>query len=435
MRDLLYTRQPVDIIRGLIGVAGLLGIAYALSNNRKKVNFTTVGWGLGLQFVLGVFLLKTNIGQAIFSGANSAVIALLGFSEKGSGFVFGNLINFSLDVKDVGGETVGQAVLGTAFFAFKVLPTILFVSALMSILYYLGVMQKIIVVVAKIMSKTMKTSGAESLSVSANIFVGQTEAPLVIAPYVATMTKSEFTAVMAGGFATVAGGVMAAYVGFLKESIPTIAGHLMTASIMSAPAALVMAKIIFPETEKSNTAGRVKLDVPITDTNIVDAAANGTMKGLELALNVGAMLIAFIALVAMVDGILGWSTGLVLAEPLTLQKILGTLFAPLAWLIGAPWADATTFGNLLGTKVIINEFVAYVDLGKAAFSSPKTAIIASYALCGFANVSSIGIQLGGIGPLAPKRKGDLAKVAVRALAAGALASFMTAAFAGMLVSY
>lgn len=425
----------MNIIRGIIGMAGLLGIAYLFSTNRKAIRPRTVAWGVGLQLVLGLFLLKTPAGGMVFDLANTAILALLGFADKGSGFVFGNLINMTLDVSSADGGIIGKAALGTAFFAFKVLPTILFFSALMSILYYLGVMQVIIELVARVMSRTMGTSGSESLSVAANIFVGQTEAPLVVRPYVSTMTKSELHAVMAGGFATVAGGVMAAYVGFLKDSVPNIAGHLMTASIMSAPAALVMSKIMFPETEKSKTAGCAKLKVPITDANLVDAAANGTLKGLELALNVGAMLIAFIALVACFDGILGWLSAFVLAEPLTLQKIFGFCFAPLAWIIGVPWADAAAFGNLLGTKIIINEFVAYVNLGGAAatFTSPKTAVIASYALCGFANISSIGIQIGGIGSIAHDRRKDLARLGVRALTAGALASFMTAAIAGMLL--
>jgi len=423
------------ILRGLIGLAGLMGIAYALSTNRKAIKGQTVAVGIALQVVLGVIVLKTPAGKALFRWANDVVLTLLSYSDKGSGFVFGNLINMTLPVHGADGTVLGAAAMGTAFFAFKVLPTILFFSALMSILYYLGVMQKIIQVFALLMSKSMKTSGGESLSVAANIFVGQTEAPLVVRPYISAMTKSELNAVMAGGFATVAGGVMAAYVGFLKDSIPDIAGHLMTASVMSAPAALVMAKIIYPETEKSKTEGKVKLSVPIEDANIVDAAANGTLKGLELALNVGAMLIAFMALIALCDGVLGWVSGLVMAEPLTLTTVLGWIGAPIAWLLGVPAADMVAFGRLLGTKIMVNEFVAYVDLGQtaASFSSPRSAIIASYALCGFANVSSIGIQLGGIGGIAQDRRAELAKIAWRALSAGALASFMTATIAGVLI--
>lgn len=423
------------LIRGLIGLAGLIGIAYAFSTNRKAVNLRTVAWGLGLQVVLGVLVLKTPLGRAFFEKANDIIIALLACSDRGSGFVFGALIDNSLLVSAADGSAVGSAALKTAFFAFKVLPTILFFSALMSILYYLGVMQKIIRVFAVVMSRTMQTSGGESLSIAANIFVGQTEAPLVVRPYVEKMTVSELCAVMAGGFATVAGGVLGAYVGFLKDIIPGIAGHLMTASVMSAPAALLMSKIIIPETEKSKTAGEVRLEVPVTDANIVDAAANGTLKGLELALNVGAMLIAFIALVALCDGLLGWLSGHLLAEPLTLRQLLGWVGAPMAWLLGVPAADAAAFGHLLGTKLMINEFVAYVDLAAAAkgFSSPRSAVIASYALCGFANVSSIGIQLGGIGGIAESRRHDLAKIAWRALIAGALASFMTATIAGVLI--
>lgn len=432
--------KPVDsivsILRGVFGMAVLLGIAYALSTNKKAVNFRTVGWGIGLQIMLGVALLNTEMGRRFFATANDAIITLLSYSDKGAWFIFGNLINKTpLAVTAAGKGTIGELVLGNAFFAFSVLPTIIFFSALMSILYYLGVMQLIIEGFARLMSKTMRTSGSESLSVAANIFVGQTEAPLVVRPYVGTMTKSELNAIMAGGFATVAGGVMAAYVGFLKEAIPTIAGHLLTASIMSAPAALVMAKIMFPETQKSKTEGHVKLSIPKTDANIVDAAANGTLKGLELALNVGAMLIAFIALIALLNGLLGFCTKWFMAEPLTLQAVFGFVFAPLAWVLGAPWADAAAFGNLLGTKIMVNEFVAYMDLGTAAktFTSKKTAIIASYALCGFANISSIGIQLGGIGGIAPERRHELAVIAWRALIAGALASFMTATIAGMLI--
>ncbi|PCI37573.1 MAG: NupC/NupG family nucleoside CNT transporter [Elusimicrobia bacterium] len=427
-----------DFIRAIIGVASLIGFGVLISSNRKKIKWETVAWGLGLQIVFGLFLLKTPWGLALFSKANDTVIALLGFSNEGAKFLFGPLIGFSsLPVAASDGSVIGAASIGMIF-AFRVLPTILFFSALMSIMYYLGVMQVIISVFAKLMSKTMKTSGAESLSVAANIFVGQTEAPLVVKPYINDMTKSELTAIMAGGFATVAGGVMAAYVGFLKDSIPNIAGHLMTASIMSAPAALAMAKIIYPETEKSKTAGTVKLAVPQNDANLVDAAANGTIQGLQLALNVGAMLIAFIALVAMLDGFLGWASLSLGAPPenmLTLKKIFGVVLWPVAWLLGVPSIDAGAFANLLGTKLMINEFVAYVELGEAAktFVHTKSAIIGSYALCGFANVSSIGIQLGGIGAIAEGRRGDLARVAWRALAAGACASFMTAALAGFLV--
>jgi CNT family concentrative nucleoside transporter len=428
----------MDFIRGLIGIAALIGFGVLISNNRKKIKWETVAWGIGLQLVFGLFLLKTPFGLALFNKANSAVIALLGFADKGSEFLFGPLIGFSkIPVTSAEGEALGAANLGMIF-AFRVLPTILFFSALMSILYYLGVMQVVISGFARLMNKTMKTSGAESLSVAANIFVGQTEAPLVVKPYVSDMTKSELNAIMAGGFATVAGGVMAAYVGFLKDAIPDIAGHLMTASIMSAPAALAMAKIIYPETEKSKTAGSVKLNVPKTDANLVDAAASGTIQGLHLALNVGAMLIAFIALVSMVDGLLGWGSGFFVSSPenaLTLKKVFGVVLWPVAWILGVPAVDATSFGNLLGTKLVINEFVAYVELGTAAksFVHEKSAIIGSYALCGFANVSSIGIQLGGIGAIAENRRHDLALIAWRALAAGACASFMTATIAGFLV--
>jgi len=329
-----------------------------------------------------------------------------------------------------------------------VLPTIIFFSSLMTILYYLGIMQRLVGVFAWVMRRTMRTSGSETLSAAANSFVGQTEAPLMIAPFIRTMTTSELMAVMTGGFATVAGGVLAAYVGLLKDVFPDIAGHLIAASVMSAPAALVIAKVMWPETERSQTAGEVALEIENPDVNVIDAAARGAYEGMKLALNVGAMLLAFIALIALTNALLGlpfelyndWAglEGTAAVEPLTLQQILGWIFWPFAFLIGVPVAECATVGTLLGEKLVLTEFIAYLHLYESlsegvAQLSPRTVVIASYALCGFANFGSIGIQLGGIGGIAPERRHDLARLGLRAMFGGMLASLMTAAVAGMLI--
>jgi CNT family concentrative nucleoside transporter len=323
-----------------------------------------------------------------------------------------------------------------ALFAFSVLPTIIFFSSLMTLLYYVGIMQFFVRIFARLMVRTMGTSGAESLSAAGNIFVGQTEAPLLVKPFVKTMTNSELHAVMTGGFATVAGGVMAAYVGLLVAFFPDIAGHLIAASVMSAPAALAISKIMYPETEESLTRGEVKLELERTDANAIDAAARGASEGLGLALNVGAMLLAFIALLALLNGLLGWVTGF-FGTPLTMQTILGWLGAPVAWLMGTPWKDAQAVGTLLGEKTALNEFVAYLHLANMLQGgedlSARSIVIATYALCGFANFSSIAIQIGGIGGLAPERRGDLSRMGLRAMIGGTLAAFMTACVVGILL--
>ena len=444
--------EPVSIFsrfQSLIGVPIMLGIAWLLSNDRKKIPWRVIGWGLGLQFIFALLVLKTKPGEWLFSKLNVLVMTLLGYSTEGARFIFGGLVDHVVPVGTPNpadpfaplvpmSDAAGAPVLaGTgAFFAFNVLPTIIFFSALMAVLYHLGVMQLMVKGMGWLMYRTMGTSGAESLSAAANIFVGQTEAPLVIKPYVDKMTMSELNAIMTGGFATVAGGVMAAYVGMLSGIFPDIAGHLIAASVMSAPAALVIAKIMWPEDGSPATAGEIRLDVPKQDINVVDAAARGAGEGLKLALNVGAMLLAFIALVAMANGILGAGSSLVgLENPITLEQILGVLFWPLAWAMGVPAAECAAVGELLGVKTILNEFVAYLKLAKMSDDlSRRSMIIVTYALCGFANLGSIGIQLGGIGGIAPTRRSDLARLGVRAMIAGTLAAFLTANIAGSLLS-
>jgi len=396
----------------ILGLFVMLGIAWALSTNRKAIRWRTVITGTALQFGFALLILKTSGGQYVFARATEVVTAFLDFTDAGASFIFGE----------------GFA---EHFFAFKVLPTIIFFSSFITILYYLGIIQWVVKGFAKVMMWVMGTSGAESLSASGNIFVGQTEAPLLIRPYVDTMTKSELMAVMTGGFATIAGGVLAAYVG-----MGVSAGHLIAASVMSAPAALVMAKMMFPETEESLTAGDVKLEVERPWANVIDAASEGAAAGLKLALNVGAMLLAFIALIAMINAVIGHVGGWFGFPDLTFELILGWLLRPLAWVMGVPWQEADKVGALLGIKTVVNEFVGYVrmeEMVKAGELSARSATIATYALCGFSNFSSIAIQIGGIGGIAPGRKQDLARLGLRAMVAGSLACFQTATIAGLLI--
>jgi CNT family concentrative nucleoside transporter len=395
-----------------LGMLVMLGIAWAMSTNRRAINWRTVATGTALQFAFAVLILRTRGGRAVFAAATDAVSAFLDFTDAGASFIFG--------------EGFGEH-----FFAFKVLPTIIFFSSFITVLYYLGWIQWVVKGFARVMMWLMGTSGAESLSASGNIFVGQTEAPLLIRPYVGTMTNSELMAVMTGGFATIAGGVLAAYVGM---GVP--AGHLIAASVMSAPAALVMAKLVFPETEESLTKGTVKIDPERPWANAIDAAAEGAGAGLQLALNVGAMLLAFIALIAMINAAIGGVAGWFGVEGLTLQAILGWVLRPLAFMMGVEWAEADKLGALLGIKTILNEFVGYAELQRmvaAGEVSERTQIIATYALCGFANFSSIAIQIGGIGGIAPERRQDLARLGLRAMVAGSLACFQTATIAGILL--
>lgn len=400
----------------LIGLIVMIAIAYGFSTSRRDIKWKTVLVGIGLQLFFALLILKTPYGRDVFEGAKDVFNAILGYTLEGSAFLFGDLTK--------------PAKMGWIF-ATMVLPTIIFMSSLMSILYHVGIMQKVVQWTAKIMMKTMGTSGAESLSAAANIFVGQTEAPLVIKPFVDTMTKSELMALMTGGMATVAGGVLAAYVGLGVD-----AGHLLAASVMSAPAALAIAKLMVPETEESLTKGSVNIDLPKTHANLIDAAAAGAGEGLTLALNVGAMLLAFIALVAMFNGILGLMGGWVGFPQLSFELIVGYLFAPFAFLMGIAWEDCVQVGVMLGKKTVLNEFVAYLDLQaaiQAGTISQRSITITTYALCGFANFSSIAIQLGGIGGIAPNRRQDLAKLGIRALVGGTLACFMTACIAGLLI--
>ena len=402
----------------LIGIAGilvLLCIALAMSNNRKAISWQLVAWGLGIQLLFAIIILKTPIGVPFFGAIDIGIKNLLSFSHAGSDFLF----------KSFRYGVVEDPLMN---FAFRILPTLIFFSSLIAVLYHVGIMQFIVKWIARVMQKSMGTSGSETLCVSGNIFVGQTEAPLLVRPFILKMTKSELMAVMVGGFATVAGGVMAMYVSILGD-IPGIAGHLLAASIMSAPAALVIAKIIYPETEASETFGDLKIALDKKDDNIMEALSRGATNGMKLAANVAAMLVAFVALIAMVNAILG-------LMDLSLQQILGWLFSPLAWVMGVPWNEAGIIGSLMGEKLVLTELIAYGDLAElmAANSiSDRSAIIASYALCGFANFASVGIQLGGIGGIAPERRKDLAKLGLKAMFGGALASWLTATIAGLLI--
>jgi len=426
---------------GLLGIATMLAIAVLLSYDRKKINWRLVATGLGLQAVFGLIVLKTSAGRAVFAAVGDAITRLLTFQEQGARFVFGNLVQSAVPVGTPGAggavdTSAGMVAQTGAFFAFNVLPTIIFFSALMSVLYYLGIMQKIVKGLAFLMQRTLGTSGAETLSASGNIFLGQTEAPLLIKPFVATMTQSELLTVMVGGFATVAGGVLAAYVGMLSGVFPGIAGHLLAASVMNAPAGLVLAKILMPETGVPVTKGSLELKVEQSEKSVIEAAANGAAQGLGLALNVAAMLMAFIALMALLNAILGWVGGLGGIPTLSLQSIFGTLLRPLAWVMGVPWGDTAYVGSLIGLKTTLNEFVAYAqfasDLNGNLAISPRSSIILTYALLGFANFSSIAIQIGGIGGLAPERRAEMAKFGLKAMIAGNLAAFISASLAGML---
>lgn len=401
---------------GFLGIVVILSIALIMSNNRKKINYRLVLWGLGLQMTFALFILKTPIGRPIFSFFDKIISKLISFSDAGGNFLFTSFIS------EVGFHSA------LVNFAFRALPTIIFFSSIIAVLYHFKIIQFIVGWIAKAMQKTMGTSGSETLSISANIFVGQTEAPLMVKPFIENMTKSELMAVMVGGFATVSGGVLAIYVQWLTD-IPGIAGHLLAASVMSAPAALVVAKIIYPETEVSQTIGGLSINLERESTNAMEALGNGATDGLKLAANVAAMLIAFISIIAMINYILGYANT-------SIDQILGFIFRPLAWTMGVPWDESEIMGMLMGKKIAFTELIAYGDLKKAIASneiSDRTAIIASYALCGFANFGSIGIQLGGIGGMAPSRKKDLSKLVTKAMIGGALASWLTATVAGILI--
>ncbi|MEY4065749.1 MAG: hypothetical protein RIR26_1957 [Pseudomonadota bacterium] len=416
---------------GILGILVMMAIAWLMSENRRAVPWKTVAVASGMQLALGILIagipawgVKGPL-HPLFTSANDAVVATLAYVERGSGFVFGPLIQ---------PEKIGEYIV-----AFKVLPTIIFFASLMAVLYHYGVMQKIVNALAWAMRRFLGISGAESLSTAGNIFLGQTEAPLLIKPYVNSMTRSEIMCVMVGGFANVAGGVLAAYVGMLSGLIPNIAGHLLTVSVMSAPATIVFAKIIVPETASAETQQHVRLSGPSIYTNGIDAAAQGALEGTHLAITVGGMLIAFIALMALFNGALGWlsdTTGLSgqLGSPLTLELLLGWIFAPFSWLLGVSREHMHFAGQLLGKKLILNEFVAYLDLAKNGGQlDQRSAVILSYALCGFANFGSIAIQIGGIGGIAPDKKGELAALGLKAMFAGMFASAMCGAIMGLLL--
>jgi len=445
----------VSIIRGIVGVGVIIGVAYIFSNNKKRINWRMVGMAFLIQLIFAIFIIHAETLRSwffplgwlkdIIDGIGSGVVALLNYTLVGAEFVFGKLAVNS-----------GPNSLGF-FFAFQVLPTIIFVSSLTSVLYYLGILQAIVKVMARIMVKLLGTSGAESLSNTANIFVGQTEAPLLIRPYIGAMTNSEILTIMVGGMATIAGGVMASYIQMLGQSFADahqislaeaqlkFAVQLLAASTMAAPAGLAISKILFPETEEPQTKGTVKLHVEKNASNVIEAAATGAGDGLQLALNVGGMLLAFIALIALLNGILGWVgdwSGINnylqshFQQSLSMQFIFGSVLQFIGIAIGVPLSDAFHFGSLIGTKIVLNEFVAYLDLAallKSNAMSDKGIMMATYALCGFANFSSIAIQIGGISPMAPHRKKDIAALGLRAVLGGTLATLMTATIAGILV--
>ncbi|KAF1007867.1 MAG: putative nucleoside permease NupX [Luteibacter sp.] len=424
------------VLFGLFGLATLIAIAFCFSNNKRVVDWKLVATGVGLQIVFAAIVLKVPLGRDVFDTIATGFVRLLDYVDVGSRFIFGSLLD---------SEKFG------VIFAVKVLPTIVFFAALTGVLYHLGVMQQIVKGMAWVITKVMRVSGAETTSVCASVFIGQTEAPLTIKPYIERMTQAELMTVMIGGMAHIAGSVMAAYVAMLGGDDPAqrmfFAKHLLTASVMAAPATMVLAKILVPETEEPLTRGTVRMEVEKTTANVIDAAAGGAGDGLKLAMNVGAMLLAFIALIALVNapvqwvGTLGgdhsvnaWLTAHA-GHPvvLSLETIFGWVLAPVAWLIGVPWQDATLVGSFIGQKVVINEFVAYADLARHLQDlQPESRLIATYALCGFANFSSIAIQLGGIGGLAPNRRGDLARLGLRAVLGGTIATFMTATIAGVL---
>jgi CNT family concentrative nucleoside transporter len=402
---------------GFLGLAVILAAAWLCSTHKRAIKVRIIAWGLSLQFAFALLVLKTDFGK-VFQAIGTGVNNMLGYVEAGTNFMFGPL-------------GIQKGPYGVIF-AFQVLPIIIFIASFFAILYHLGIMQWVVKAMAIVMQKVMGVSGAESLNVAASIFMGQTEAPLTIKPFLAGLTESELFCIMTSGMAHVSGSVMAAYVKVAGVSIT----HLLTAVIMTAPATIMLAKIFVPETARPVTAGKVEIKVEKTAVNVIDAAAQGAGDGLHLALNVGGMLIAFLALIAMFNGILGWVHTLPLMAwlPGSLEGIFGKVFAPVAWVMGVPWKDASSIGNLLGTRLVTNEFVAFLQLGPMkATLNPRSFVIATYALCGFANFSSIAIQIGGIGALAPSRKSDLARLGLRAVAAGSMANFMSACIAGMLL--
>ena len=422
--------------KGLIGYALLIGLAFALCRNRQSISWRAVGWGLALQFLFALIVLNPAVSTWFFAVIDRFVGALLSFAQAGIEFTFQTTSPHQITVVNPDGSLAPRTIVGTMSppmksVAFWVLPTVVFFSSMVTMLYHLGVMQHVVRVIAQLMMHATRTSGAETLSATANIFVGQTEAPLVVKPYIGRMTQSELFAVMTGGFATVAGGVLALYVSFL-QGVPGIAGHLVTASLMAAPCALAVSKLIYPETEVPATAGMVETEIKRVDANVIEAIARGASEGIYLAINIAAMLVAFVAIVALVNFILG-----IFGSGFTLERLLGWIFSPIAWSIGVPWHEATHVGQLLGEKLVLTELIAFLHLKDKltlapALLSRRSAIISAYSLCGFANVASIGVQIGGIGAMAPERRGDLSRLGLRAMFAGMLVSCLSGAIAGVL---
>ncbi len=453
-----------QVLFGLFGLAVLLGIAWAFSNNKGRVDWKLVATGVSLQIAFAAFVLLTPYGEQIFGALAKAFVTLAGFTNEGSRMIFGSLMDqqlFGNAIAAGAADTSVEAYKKYGFvFAFQVLPTVIFFAAFMSVLYHLGIMQIVVKAMAWAITKVMRVSGAETTSVCASVFIGQTEAPLTVRPYISKMTESELLTMMIGGMAHIAGGVMATYILILGGSDPEVqavyAKHFLAASIMAAPATLLIAKILIPETGEPLTRGSVKIHVEKTTTNVIDAAAAGAADGLKLALNIGAMLLAFIALIAMLNAIIAWgadisglsawvNAGRTVPFAINLGSLLGLVLAPIAWLIGIEWNDAVIAGGLIGQKIVINEFVAYLTLGGIPINetgtyvagqiSEHSRLILTYALCGFANFSSIAIQIGGIGGLAPERRGDLARFGLRAVLGGTLATLMTATIAGVLLGF
>ena len=418
-----------SIAFGLFGLTVLISVAYAFSGQKKSVDWRQITAGVGLQIIFAIVVILVPGGREFFDAISRVFVKTIDFAMTGAQFIFGDLARTS---------EVGLII------AFQVLPTIIFFASLMAVLYHIGLMQKIVQGMAWVMLKVLRISGSESLSVAANVFIGQTEAPLVVRPYIAKMTESELFTMMVGGMATIAGAVLAAYIAMLGGADEAqrlfYARHLLAASVMAAPATIVIAKLLRPETEESLTKGTVQLETEKTASNVIEAAANGAADGVKLALNVGGMLLAFIALIAMINFPLAWFgqvTGIesIIGQSLSLSIILGYLLSPLAWIIGVPWSDATIVGGLIGEKIVLNEFIAYMHLGEIKHTiSEHSVLISTYALCGFANFSSIAIQLGGIGGLAPDRRSDIARLGLRAVLGGTLATMMTATIAGVLTS-
>ncbi len=418
----MSTLQPV------VGLVLIGLIAYAISTNRRAIKLRTIAWGFGLQFVFALVVLKTDIGRRTFEVLGDQIRMLLSYASAGTSFVFGPLGNQEVWGRLMTGVLGAEGARYSVIIATHVLPTIIFVAALFAILYYFGVMQIIVRLFAAVMNRVMGASGAESLNVAASVFMGQTEAPLTIRPYLARLTNSELMTVMTSGMAHISGGIMAAYIAFGIEP-----RHLLTAVIMTAPGTLMLSKMIVPETEVPETMGTVRLEMKSTDVNVIDAAGRGTSEGLHLTLNVIAMLVSFVALIALTNAILGGMGGWVGLPDLNLQKVFGWVFAPVAWSLGVTWADSGVIGNLLGTRMVLNEFIAFSQLGPLKDSlDPRSFTVATFALCGFANFASIGIQIGGIGALVPERRSDLARLGLRAMIAGTLANFVSACIAAML---